>query len=111
MKKILITTYAVEFCKHLCELVMRHCCGCRNALRGDDCLTLTEDEKIELYFDQALQKVDRQKLVNRVLRCVMPFELTIETEGEFVSWTRRIPPLTSEMYQKIKNTVKVIRMY
>ena len=69
---------------------MRHCCGCRNALRGDDCLTLTEDEKIELYFDQALQKVDRQKLVNRAMHCVMPFELTIETEGEFDSWTRRM---------------------
>ena len=31
MKKILIATYGVEVCKHIRQLVMRHCCGCRNA--------------------------------------------------------------------------------
>ena len=72
---------------------------------------LTEDEKIELHFDQAFRNVNVLKVINRVMDNMRPFQLTIEVEAELYSWTERNPTLLPETYEKIKDTVKVIRMY
>ena len=46
MKKLFISTYAVEVCKHLHELDIKHCCGCQVKNSKFECLMLTEDETI-----------------------------------------------------------------
>ena len=70
---------------------------------------LTEDEKIELHFNEALRKVNVAKVIERVMDNMKPFAITIETELD--SWTERNPALSAEMYPVIKDTVKAIRMY
>ena len=111
MRKQFISTYAVEVCKHLYEIDLKTCCGCRLPNTNVECLMLTEDEKIELHLDQALRNVNVLKVINRVMDNMRPFQLTIEVEAELYSWTERNPALLPETYEKIKDTVKVIRMY
>ena len=111
MKKLFISTYALEVCRHIHDLDMKHCCGCRVKNSNVTCLMLTEDEKIELHFDKAFRNVDVVKVIERVTDNMKPFEITIETEAELCSWTETNPALSSEMYNAIKDTVKVIRMY
>ena len=111
INKLFISTYAVELCKHLHQLDMQHCCGCQVKNSHVECLMLTEDEKIELYFDEALQIVDLARVIDRVADNMKPFEITIETEAELHSWREKNPALSPDMNQKIKDTVKVIRMY
>ena len=109
MKKQFISTYAVEVCKHLHDIDIKHCCGCQVKNSNVQCLMLTEDEKIELHFDEALRKVNVAKVIERVMDNMKPFAITIETELD--SWTERNPALSAEMYPVIKDTVKAIRMY
>ena len=110
MKKLFISAYAVEVCKLIHEIDIKNCCGCRQSFGKMDCLMLTEDEKIELNFDRALKNVNVEKICDRVLSLMQPFQLTLEIEAELYSWTER-NPAKGELYNNIKDTVKVIRMY
>ena len=75
-----------------------------------DCLMLTVDEKIELNFDHAFKNVNVVKVCDKVMYCMQPFQVTQELETELYSWTEQNPAF-GELYDKIKDNVKVIRMY
>ena len=111
MRKLFISTYALEVWKHIHDFDIKHCCACRVKNSNVKCLMLTEDEKIELHFDKALRNVNVVKVIERVMVNMKPIEITIETEAELCSWTETNPALSSEMYHVIKDTVKVIRLY
>ena len=57
-EKLFVSTYAVEICKQLHRIDIDQCCGCKLTERSE-CLMLTEDEKIEINFQEALRNVKR----------------------------------------------------
>lgn len=107
-KKLFISTYAVEVCRYLNEIDVKHCCGCIQN-RNTQCLMLSEDEKIEVHFDRAFRTVSVEKVIGKVMDLIKPFQLTIEIEAELYNWMEN--DLIFKEYQKIKDMVKIIRMY
>ena len=50
-----INSCDVQTCKKVNEIVDERCCGCKKTWNNQDCLILTQDEKVDLYFDEALR--------------------------------------------------------
>ena len=46
---------AVQTCKKLNKTTDERCCGCKITWNNQDCLMLTQDKKMDLYFDEALR--------------------------------------------------------
>jgi len=99
MKKLYISTYAVEVCKQLHQIDIDQCCGCKQT-EGKECLMLTEDEKIEINFDRILKVVDVKSVVERVMNNMKPFHLSARTKTELYAWLPSSNP-SLEIYQKI----------
>ena len=85
MKKLFVSTYAVEVCRNLNEIDVKHCCCCIQK-RNTECLMLWEDEKIEVHFDRAYRTVSVEKVIGKVMDLIKLFQLTIEVEAELYCW-------------------------
>ena len=53
-----LNTCAVQVCKKLNQITNSHCCGCKISKEKQGCLMLSQDEKFETYFDEALEYLD-----------------------------------------------------
>ena len=74
-------------------------------------MMLQEDEKIEIYFNEALRNVNFEKAQKRVRDNMQPFHLSTKATAELCTWLNNNPAFQSDIQQKIKDAVKVIRMY
>ena len=57
LEALIVNSCAVQVSKHLNEIFTKRCCGCKLFEQNIDCAMLTQDEKIELYFEEALRHV------------------------------------------------------
>ena len=109
MEKLFISTYAV--CRELNLIDLQNCCGCKTSSSSTGCMMLQEDEKIEIYFNEALRNVNFEKAQKRVMDNMQPFHLSTKATAELCTWLNNNPAFQSDIQQKIKDAVKVIRMY
>jgi len=109
-EKLFVSTYAVEICKQLHRIDIDQCCGCKLTERLE-CLMLTEDEKIEINFQEALRNVNFESANRMVLDNLAPFQLSARTKTGLYQWLNSKPALNRDICEKIKQVVKVIRMY
>jgi len=79
-EKLYISTYAVEVCRHLIHIDIERCCGCKLD-KTVECLMLSEKEKIELFFDEALGCVNFQKSNEKIMEnMIEAFNLSAQTK-------------------------------
>ena len=71
-------------------------------------MMLTEEEKIELHFNQALKNVDEIKTIEKFLRIVSPLPFDKDPKAILMKWLKTAD--ATEMRQAIKDMVKMIRM-
>ena len=64
--EVLQATYvnacAVKVLQKINQIFDERCCGCMFSRKEGDCLMLTEDEKLEMYFEEALSWLDPVKV-------------------------------------------------
>ena len=75
MMKLYASACAVEICRQLEKIVFENCCGCIKA-NYNDCLMLSEKEKLQLYYEQAESRMDLIKVKRILVSNMEPFHLT-----------------------------------
>ena len=91
---------AVEICKDLNRIKKKYCCGCRDEYYCEDCIMLTEEEKIELQ-----RNVDEIKTIERFLRTVSPRPFDKDPKAVLMKWLKTAN--AAETRQAIKDMVKI----
>ena len=79
-----INSCAVQTCKKLNEIIDQRCCGCKKTWNNQDCLMLTQDEKVDLYFEEALRCMNLSEVEKTAKDCVSA--LLPQTKEQIKFW-------------------------
>ena len=103
-----LNTYAVRVCKKLSQITNSRCCGCKISKEKQDCLMLSQDEKVETYFDEALGYVDLNVVESNMQACTDSLIPEKKNQRMFICQHLRDPRMDDEWKAKLKSSVRDI---
>ena len=99
---------AIRSFKKIEQIFNARCCGCKIAWDEYDCMMLTRDQMIEMYFDEALGCIDVLTVEKDLQGCV---NVLIPKQKDrwlfFWNWCRD-PRIDGEWKERVKSCVRDI---
>ena len=116
MVNILIFSYARKVREEIVTLTQKHCYGCRTnhgSQRKHSCLMMSEVENLNIYFDDAVDKIDFQDVLNlwksdiQLLDISETLKHKIETLLQSDDWRETNLPSKDKFYETVKKTMQL----
>lgn len=85
---IYLFLYARKVVEEVRLLTRKHCFGCRNnhpSQRNHSCLMMSELEQLNIYFDDALENVDCEELLELWKRDTKLTDISLELKNTFIN--------------------------
>ena len=103
-----LNTCAVQVCKKMNQITSWRCCGCKISKEKKDCLVLSQDEKVETYFDEALRYLDLNVVESNMQACMDSLIPEKKNQRMFICQHLRDPRMNAEWKAKLKSRVRDI---
>ena len=98
----------MQVCKKLNQITNWRCCGCKILKEKQDCLMLSQEEKVETYFDEALGYFDLSVMESNMQVCMDSLIPEKKNQRMFIYQHLRDPRLNDEWKAKLNSSVKDI---
>ena len=70
LQSIFVRACAVQVHKKMNQIFTKRCCGCKSLWKNTDCQMLTHEEKLDLFFEEALSGIELFIAEARLRECV-----------------------------------------
>lgn len=113
---IYLFLYARKVEEEVRLLTRKHCFGCRNnhpSQRNHSCLMMSELEQLNIYFDDALENVDCEELLELWKRDTKLTDISLELKNTFINllqnceWRENNLPDKDGFYEMTKKIIQL----
>ena len=113
---IYLFLYARKVVEEVRLLTRKHCFGCRNnhpSQRNHSCLMMSELEQLNIYFDDALENVDCEELLELWKRDTKLTDISLELKNTFINllqnceWRENNLPDKDGFYKMTKKIIQL----
>lgn len=113
---IYLFLYARKVVEEVRLLTRKHCFGCRNnhpSQRNHSCLMMSELEQLNIYFDDALENVDCEELLELWKRDTKLTDISLELKNTFINllqnceWRENNLPDKDGFYEMTKKIIQL----
>lgn len=116
MVEIYMFTYARKVRDEIEQLTQKHCFGCRNndpSQRNHSCLMWSEMERLSFYFDDAMERIDCQEVLNLWKNETQLTDISQDLKDIFErllrsdEWRENHLPSKDRFYDMVKNIMQL----
>ena len=104
LEAIVVNSCGMQVSKQLNEIFAKRCCACRLSEQNLDCAMLTQDEKVALYFEEALQDLKLTEVEKHMKVCISALLPNKRDQSKFWQRVPMDPRHDDTRKAKIKKT-------
>ena len=108
LQSIFVSACAVQVHKKMNQIFTKRCCGCKSLWKNTDCQMLTHEEKLDLFFEEALSGIELFIAEARLRECVNVIAPD-QYNSELFYWIHCGDPRVDEKWkERVKSNVRDI---
>ena len=108
LQSIFVSACAVQIHKKVNQIFTKRCCGCKSLWKNTDCQMLNDEEKLDLYFEEALSGIERFVVEAKLRECVNAIAPDQHNPELFYRAHCRDPRVDEKWKERVKSNVRGI---